>query len=193
MFDDSTPTPDIAKVRVNVFGPNTICTRHKSWEKPVDQEITKQELIACHVPKKYDLAVAKGELHKPSVWDPVLEVLTQRGALHEQSYLDHLKGNGFSIVRIGGVGVDAAAIAGDLAASYVLARAHAICGVNSLWASILQGGAVLCQEDERAITGVTREDEIDRMLRGGVFVSTKWCNSAHLSLYLEAKWCYWRR
>ena len=30
VFNGPTPPPDTAKVLVNVFGPNTICTRHKS-------------------------------------------------------------------------------------------------------------------------------------------------------------------
>ena len=36
--------------------------------------------------------------------------------MHEQSYLDHLTGNGFSVVRIGGVGVDNSAVASTLKA-----------------------------------------------------------------------------
>jgi len=51
VFNGPTPPPDTAKVLVNVFGPNTICT---------DQEITKQELIARHVPKKYRFPFFKG-------------------------------------------------------------------------------------------------------------------------------------
>jgi predicted RecB family nuclease len=62
--------------------------------------------LNCRYLTSLDLAVAKGELDKPSIWDPVLEVLAERGALHEQSYLDHLEANGFSIVRIDGVGLD---------------------------------------------------------------------------------------
>ena len=46
--------------------------------------------LNCHYLTKLDLAVARGELDKPLRWDPVLEVLVERGALHEQSYLDHL-------------------------------------------------------------------------------------------------------
>ena len=46
--------------------------------------------LNCHYLTKLDLAVTKGKLDKPSVWDPVLEVLVERGASHEQSYLDHL-------------------------------------------------------------------------------------------------------
>jgi uncharacterized protein len=54
-----------------------------------------------------DLAVAKGELAKPFVWDPVLDVLVQRGELHEQSYLSHLEASGLHVVKIDGIGVDA--------------------------------------------------------------------------------------
>jgi hypothetical protein len=59
-------------------------------------------------------AVAKGKLEKPSVWDPILEVLVERGALHEQSYLDHLEANGLPILRIDGIGVDTHAVAQTL-------------------------------------------------------------------------------
>jgi hypothetical protein len=34
--------------------------------------------LNCHYLTKLDLAVSKGRLHKPSVWDPVLEVLVER-------------------------------------------------------------------------------------------------------------------
>ena len=61
-----------------------------------------------------DLAVAKGELSKPSVWDPVLELLVERGAQHERGYIEHLRAGGLSIVEIEGVGIDAAAAAKTL-------------------------------------------------------------------------------
>ncbi len=66
--------------------------------------------LNCRYLTSLDLAVAKGERDKPSVWDPVLEVLAERGALHEQSYLDHLEANGLPVVRIDGVGVDTHAL-----------------------------------------------------------------------------------
>ncbi len=69
------------------------------------------EHLNCHYLTKLDLAVAKGKLDKPSVWDPVLEILVERGALHELSYLDHLEINGLPILRIDGIGVDARAVA----------------------------------------------------------------------------------
>ena len=61
-----------------------------------------------------DLAVARGQLSKPSVWDPVLELLVQRGSQHEKAYIEHLRADGLSIVEIGGVGADPAAAAKTL-------------------------------------------------------------------------------
>jgi predicted RecB family nuclease len=57
-----------------------------------------------------DIAVATGELAKPHTWDPLLEILWQRGATHERDYVDHLKAEGFKITFIDGVGVDAVAV-----------------------------------------------------------------------------------
>jgi predicted RecB family nuclease len=70
--------------------------------------------LNCRYLTSLDLAVARGELDKPSVWDPVLEVLAERGALHEQSYIDHLEANGFPIVRIDAFGLGAPAVAQTL-------------------------------------------------------------------------------
>ena len=74
--------------------------------------------LNCGYLTHLDLAVAKSELAKPSVWDPVLEILVERGALHEQSYLDHLEANGFPVLRIDGIGVDTAAVARTLDAMH---------------------------------------------------------------------------
>ena len=45
-----------------------------------------------------DVEVAKGARLKPKVWDPVLELLAERGALHEASYLDHLRASGLNVL-----------------------------------------------------------------------------------------------
>src|SRR5438552_14167524 len=37
---------------INVFWPDTIGTRYKCREEPVDEKITKQKFIAGHMPKK---------------------------------------------------------------------------------------------------------------------------------------------
>ena len=59
---------------------------------------------------RLDLAVAQGELQKPSIWDPVLEVLAERGALHERGYVEHLKLNGFEVESIEGAFIDASTV-----------------------------------------------------------------------------------
>lgn len=63
-----------------------------------------------------DRTVAEGLLGKPKVWDPLLKVLAERGAKHEQSYIDHLRSVGFEVIRIDGVEVTAEAVAATLAA-----------------------------------------------------------------------------
>jgi hypothetical protein len=50
------------------------------------------------------------KLPKPSVWDPLLELLIERGALHEKNYLEHLEASDFPILRIDGIGVDPNAV-----------------------------------------------------------------------------------
>jgi uncharacterized protein len=73
--------------------------------------------LNCQHLTELDLAVANGRLAKPKVWDdPLLQILSERGARHEQSYVDHLKSNGFEVSVIDGVGVDEAAVARTRAA-----------------------------------------------------------------------------
>ena len=72
--------------------------------------------LNCHYLTNLDLAVANGELRKPFISDPLLEVLAERGALHEQSYVDYLKANGFSVTAIDGMGVDSGAVTQTLEA-----------------------------------------------------------------------------
>lgn len=83
--------------------------------------------LNCRYLTSLDLAVAEGALAKPKIWDPVLEVLAERGALHEQGYLDHLKKTGLPVVVIDGIGVDPAAIAKTIeamkAGTWVIAQA----------------------------------------------------------------------
>src|SRR5262249_43702730 len=72
--------------------------------------------LNCRYLTGLDLAVAKGVLAKPFIWDPVLEVLVERGAQHEQGYVERLKASGLSVTAIGGVGVDSAVVTQTLAA-----------------------------------------------------------------------------
>ena len=66
--------------------------------------------LNCHHLTVLDRAVAEGALPKRKVWDPLLEILAQRGAAHEQSYVEHLTGAGLDVVRIDGIDVTAAAV-----------------------------------------------------------------------------------
>ncbi|WP_027571501.1 TM0106 family RecB-like putative nuclease [Bradyrhizobium sp. WSM1743] len=67
--------------------------------------------LNCHHLAAMDRAVAEGALSKPKVWDPLLQVLSERGAAHEQSYIEHLTKAGLDVVRIDGVEVTNAAVA----------------------------------------------------------------------------------
>jgi predicted RecB family nuclease len=62
-----------------------------------------------------DRAVAEGALPKPKVWDPLLEVLVERGAAHERSYVEHLTKVGLDVIRIDGVEVTNQAVVETLA------------------------------------------------------------------------------
>jgi uncharacterized protein len=66
--------------------------------------------LNCHYLTHLDLAVAKGKLTKPFIWDPLLELLIERGALHEKSYLEHLDASGLPILRVDGIGIDPNAV-----------------------------------------------------------------------------------
>ena len=66
--------------------------------------------LNCHHLTGLDIAVATGALAKPKVWDPLLQLLWERGARHEQAFVDHLKSQGFSVTVIDGIGVDDVAV-----------------------------------------------------------------------------------
>jgi uncharacterized protein len=52
-----------------------------------------------------DISVAEGSLPKPKRWDPLLEILQERGRRHEQGFVDHLKAQGLSVAVIDGVDI----------------------------------------------------------------------------------------
>lgn len=62
--------------------------------------------LNCRHLTQLDLAVVAGELSKPKLWDPLLEVLAERGAQHERGYIDHLKAAGFPVAFVNSVGID---------------------------------------------------------------------------------------
>jgi predicted RecB family nuclease len=65
--------------------------------------------LNCRHLTSLDIEVASGVRDRPKAWDPLLEILWERGARHEQGFVDHLKSEGFQVTVIEGVGVDDAA------------------------------------------------------------------------------------
>ncbi len=57
-----------------------------------------------------DISVAEGSLPKPKRWDPLLEILRERGRRHEQGFVDHLKAQGLSVAVIDGVDTTPASV-----------------------------------------------------------------------------------
>jgi uncharacterized protein len=61
--------------------------------------------LNCRHLTSLDWQAAEGRIERRVFRDPFLEVLWERGALHESSYVEHLASAGLQIVRIEGVGV----------------------------------------------------------------------------------------
>ncbi|MEQ3650971.1 TM0106 family RecB-like putative nuclease [Hyphomonas sp.] len=66
--------------------------------------------LNCQALTRFDHAVAVGDLGSPKAWNPLLEVLWQRGALHEKEYVKHLQDLGLDLVFIDGVEVTEEAV-----------------------------------------------------------------------------------
>src|SRR5436190_12143628 len=83
-------------------------------------ELSATDLVGylnCHHLSVLDRAVVEGVLAKPKVWDdPLLDILSQRGAIHEQNFVEHLQGAGLEVARIGGTLVTNEAVTETLAA-----------------------------------------------------------------------------
>src|SRR5215213_2390314 len=72
-------------------------------------ELSASDLVGhlnCRHLTNLDFAVVEGRLAKPSVWNPVAEILRERGARHEKDYVDYLMGAGYQVTVINGVGGD---------------------------------------------------------------------------------------
>lgn len=77
-------------------------------------ELSATDLVGylnCHHLAALDRAVAEGASPKPKVWDPLLQILSERGAAHERDYIEHLTKAGLDVVRIDGFDVTTAAVA----------------------------------------------------------------------------------
>lgn len=66
--------------------------------------------LNCRHLTDLDRAVAEGSRAKPKTWDPLLEVLWERGAIHEKNYVEHLQASGLDVVRIDGVDISPDAV-----------------------------------------------------------------------------------
>ena len=81
--------------------------------------LTATDLVAhlgCRRLTQLELAAMAGEASKPHSWDPLIEILWERGARFEAEYCTYLEGSGLEVVRIPGVGVDEHAVAQTLSA-----------------------------------------------------------------------------
>ena len=63
-----------------------------------------------------DVGVAEGSLAKPKHWDPLLEILRERGRRHEQGFVDHLRSEGLNVIAIEGVDITSESVSATLAA-----------------------------------------------------------------------------
>lgn len=66
---------------------------------------------SCRQLTQLDLAVTAGAIKKPKNWDPLLEILRERGRLHEKAFAEHLREQGYLAVEIPGVGITPTAVA----------------------------------------------------------------------------------
>ena len=82
-------------------------------------DLSATDLVAylnCRHLSGLDLAAAEGDLAKPKVRDPYLEILRKRGAVHEENYVEQLTRDGLNAVRIDGVEISDEAVLRTLAA-----------------------------------------------------------------------------
>lgn len=72
-------------------------------------ELSASDLVG-HLIISCRLAAATAKLQPPKVWDPLLQVLWERGLAHERSYVEHLEQEGLKVARIEGIGIDEKAL-----------------------------------------------------------------------------------
>ncbi|MET4001226.1 TM0106 family RecB-like putative nuclease [Marinobacterium sp. MBR-109] len=61
-----------------------------------------------------NVQVATGALSKPDYYDPLLEILRERGFKHEQAYIEYLESEGLNAIRIDGVDITDDAVTATL-------------------------------------------------------------------------------
>jgi uncharacterized protein len=135
--------------------------------------------LNCRYLTSLDLKVADGELDKPKIWNPVLEVLAERGSLHEREFIDHLKADGRVATVVEGVGVDANSLA---ATSAAMARGDAIIAQGALQAGRWNGRAdILTRVETPSRFGAWSYEVIDTKLAR----QTKGSTILQISLYSD--------
>lgn len=72
--------------------------------------------VNCSHLTALDVEVATGSRAKPKQYDPLLEILRERGHRHEAAYIEHLGAQGYDICSIPGVDITDAAVAETRAA-----------------------------------------------------------------------------
>jgi len=72
--------------------------------------------LNCRYLTELDLKVTLGELQKPKIWDPGLQILAERGDLHEKSFIKHLEDGGTPVTIVEGIGIDGASVAATVQA-----------------------------------------------------------------------------
>lgn len=71
--------------------------------------LSAQDLVGhlnCQTLTQLDIEVAHQARAKPSHWDPLLDILRERGLRHEKAFLEHLRANGSAITTVPGVDID---------------------------------------------------------------------------------------
>lgn len=71
-------------------------------------ELSSHDLVghlSCHYLTELDRSVAEGKLKRPSSYNPMLEVLRERGLRHEKAFLEDLETKEFSISKITDVSI----------------------------------------------------------------------------------------
>ncbi|MBW7990800.1 MAG: TM0106 family RecB-like putative nuclease [Planctomycetes bacterium] len=66
--------------------------------------------LNCNHLSALDVQVASGLLAKPDHYDPLLEILRERGYRHEQTYIEHLEARGYEITVIEGFDITEEAV-----------------------------------------------------------------------------------
>src|SRR5262245_48319009 len=66
--------------------------------------------LSCRHLSVLDHAVSQGRAARPAHWDPLLQILWERGAIHEENFVRHLTESGFQATRIEGFDISEASL-----------------------------------------------------------------------------------